>query len=62
MGGLFKSDPMPRPKPVRAPVEEDPDMRAAVRRRKEAAAGRAGRRETILSSNLSDATGKKLGG
>lgn len=52
MAGLFgkpKTIIPPKPKPVRMPNPDDPEILKAGRRKKYAAAGRSGRQGTLLS-------------
>lgn len=69
MSGLFgKPKTPPPPKPVRMPVEQDPDVLAAQRRVQESALRRQGRLSTILTDSnqaaagyRGEATNNKLG-
>lgn len=61
MGGMFskpKIPPMPEPpKPIRMPVQQDPEIVAAGKRAKESALRRSGRQATILTRNLQGTSG-----
>lgn len=65
MGGLFKSPPVPtfpKPKPVRMPVQDDPNIEAARKRRMAEFRNRRGRQSTIMTSGTTSASsGQKLG-
>lgn len=68
MGSLFGGGDMPKPppppKPVRMPVETDPDIVAAAQRTREAALQRKGRLSTILTDQTKQtvgSSGQKLG-
>lgn len=62
MGSLFTPKvPEPaKPKPVRMPVQNDPELQAAAQRNRESMMRRSGRQSTILSDATRGAT--KLGG
>jgi hypothetical protein len=67
MGGLFSSPKVKTPaapKPVRMPVETDPEILAAADRARQARMRSGGRQQTILSDTLMERTGSsgsKLG-
>lgn len=71
MSGLFgkaSAQPMPelpKPKPVRMPVERDQSFLDSARRAREAFMRRRGRQSTILSDSLKEtvgSSGQSLGG
>lgn len=63
MGGLFGGgkqaapQPLPTPKPVRMPHEQDTALLDAAKRTREAMLRRTGRLSTILTDNLKDSVG-----
>jgi hypothetical protein len=59
MAGLFggKAKTPPPPRPVRQPVETDPEIQAAARRTREGALRRTGRLSTMLTSNTQGTAG-----
>lgn len=64
MAALFKSSTptIEKPKPVRMPVADDPEVLAAGQRAKEGALRRAGRLSTIMTDQtVSASSGQKLG-
>ena len=66
MAGLFggKVKTPPPPKPVRQPVETDPEVRAAAMRTRESALRRSGRLSTMLTDATDDlvgSSGERLG-
>lgn len=64
MAGLFKSGTpsIDKPKPVRMPVADDPEVLAAGQRAKEGALRRSGRLSTIMTDQtVAGSSGQKLG-
>lgn len=65
MGSLLKTPKIPEPetpRPVRMPIETDPDVLAAAKRTRQAAMQRRGRLSTILTDQTMATTGsQKLG-
>lgn len=64
MAALFKSSTptIEKPKPVRMPVESDPEVIAAGQRTRENALRRSGRLSTIMTDQTaSGSSGQKLG-
>ena len=64
MAGMFgKAKTPPPPKPVRQPVETDPEVLAAARRTREGALRRTGRLSTMLTegSQMAGGIGELIG-
>lgn len=62
MSGLFKTPRLPDPpKPIRMPIQEDPEITAAAQRGTTAALRRQGRLSTILTDQLRDTAGSMVG-
>ena len=57
------SDPIipPKPKPVRMPNPDDPEILKAGKRKKQAAAGRSGRQATLLTNAFRGQGNQTLG-
>jgi hypothetical protein len=58
MGGLFKKPEVKKPEPVRMPVPEDDESKAAGLRQQEAIRRRSGRTSTIMSQRAGNRAGE----
>jgi hypothetical protein len=52
---------LPKPRPVRMPVDSDPSVLGAAERLRESALKRTGRRSTILTDNFNPPSGTAMG-